>query len=449
MHRVGTIRLIAAIVVSGALFAAAPARAQTCPGNPDALGTSRVLPIKFGEYTRLGRMQYPDTLPLADHEVVITFDDGPRPLLSDKVLDILASQCVKVTYFIIGQMAHYFPDIVRREYAAGHSIGTHSEDHPLRFDKLSDQKVQWEIDQGIASVGAALGDPDELSPFFRIPGLGRTKVVEQELAKRSLIVFSADVVADDWFRHIKPDQIIQRAMSRLEKRGNGILLLHDIHPATVLALPGLLKALKENGFRIVHVVPAEPSGPRIAGGPTAAELAPTIPQAGLLADKSGLSPAWPQPNVSPAAADSVLPAPDEAALSVEEPLQIDADLAEGSAGIADWPKLSEITPPASAADLPVLGLRAIGVSLRGERLVGAEVTPPPRNVAAVNKRRESSKRRAANTHRVNGDHGRVHHARLRERHPARRAGVDHHRADLLSEMQTLAALLTPATTHAR
>ncbi len=77
-------------------FAAASAHAQSCPGHPDAIGTSRVLPISFGEYTRLGRLQYPQTLPLADKEVVIIFDDGPRPMFSDRVLDILASQCVKV-----------------------------------------------------------------------------------------------------------------------------------------------------------------------------------------------------------------------------------------------------------------------------------------------------------------------------------------------------------------
>jgi peptidoglycan/xylan/chitin deacetylase (PgdA/CDA1 family) len=64
-------------------------------------------------------MQYLKTLPLADNEVVLTFDDGPLPRYSNKILDILTSECVKATFFVIGRMAQQFPDMVRREYAAG------------------------------------------------------------------------------------------------------------------------------------------------------------------------------------------------------------------------------------------------------------------------------------------------------------------------------------------
>jgi hypothetical protein len=118
--------------------------------------------------------------------------------------------------------------------------GTHSEDHPLRFGKLPTEKVRWEIDEGIAEVGAALGDPKKLAPFFRVPGLARSDAVKSELAARSLVVFGSDTVADDWHHRITPKKIITLAMNRLEARGKGILLLHDIHPATVAALPGLL-----------------------------------------------------------------------------------------------------------------------------------------------------------------------------------------------------------------
>ena len=102
--------------------------------------------------------------------------------------------------------------------------------------------------------------------------------MEDALAQRSLVVFSADVVADDWFRHIKPEQIVQRAMSRLEKRGSGILLLHDIHPWTIAALPVLLKELKDHGFHVVQIVPPAPTSPEIAGGPKAWALAAAVPQ---------------------------------------------------------------------------------------------------------------------------------------------------------------------------
>lgn len=257
-------------VVLGAtagLFGAlnAPAFAQNCRGNPHALGTSRVLELAPGELTRVGLMQYPQTLPLADKEVVLTFDDGPRPPFSDKVLDILAEQCVWATYFLVGEMARTYPATVRRIYEAGHTIGTHSEDHPTHFEKLPIEKARQEIDQGIADVGAALGDPNDLAPFFRIPGLARSDEVEQELAARSLVVFSSDTVADDWYRRIGPGEIVRRAMRRLEARGKGILLLHDIHPGTVLALPMLLERLKAEGFHVVHVVPAITKPIEVAG----------------------------------------------------------------------------------------------------------------------------------------------------------------------------------------
>jgi hypothetical protein len=149
----------------------------SCPGNPDALGTSRVLAIDPADYKHVGRMQYPESLPLQDKEVVITFDDGPLPPYSNQILDILASQCVKVTYFLVGEMARSFPAVVRREYEEGHTIGTHSEDHPLHFGELPLDRMRSEIDVGISDVGAALGGTRYLAPFFRIPGLERSNTL--------------------------------------------------------------------------------------------------------------------------------------------------------------------------------------------------------------------------------------------------------------------------------
>jgi peptidoglycan/xylan/chitin deacetylase (PgdA/CDA1 family) len=257
--------LFICIAAIGALAAAMPARAQECPGNPDVLGTSRVLVLEPGEFTHVGLMQYPQTLPLADKEVVLTFDDGPLPRYSNQVLDILAAQCVKATYFLVGEMARTYPGVVRRIYESGHTIGTHSEDHPPHFQKLPIEKVRQEIDDGIADVAAALGDPQAVAPFFRIPGLARTDAIEEELAARSLVAFSSDTVADDWHRRIRPKDIIRLAMTRLQARGKGILLLHDIHAVTVAALPELLKQLKAAGFHVVHVVPAPANRLEIAG----------------------------------------------------------------------------------------------------------------------------------------------------------------------------------------
>jgi peptidoglycan/xylan/chitin deacetylase (PgdA/CDA1 family) len=130
-----------------------------CPGHPGALGTSRVLAIDPAQYRRIGHMQYSDSLPLADKEVVLTFDDGPILPYSNQILDILASQCVKATYFMVGEMARAFPATVRRIYEEGHTIGTHSEHHPTRFGQLPVERMRHEIDRGISDVSAALGDP--------------------------------------------------------------------------------------------------------------------------------------------------------------------------------------------------------------------------------------------------------------------------------------------------
>ena len=234
-----------------------PATAGSCPGNPNAIGTSRTIAVEPAAFPRIGRMQYPTTLPLNDHEVVITFDDGPLPPFTNQILETLAAECVKATYFLVGRMATAYPDAVRRIYNAGHTIGTHSENHPLTFDQMALQRIEREVGAGIASVQAALGDPRALSPYFRIPGLLRNAQVESYLASQSLAVWSADQVADDWYRRVTAQQIVRKAMSRIEAKDHrGVLLLHDIHPATVMALPILLKELKAKGYKIVQAVPA-------------------------------------------------------------------------------------------------------------------------------------------------------------------------------------------------
>jgi hypothetical protein len=163
---------------------------------------------------------------------------------------------VKATYFLVGSMARERPYLVRRIYNEGHSIGTHSQNHPFAFQHLSMQRVEREVDGGIASVTTALGDAKALSPFFRIPGFGRTNAIDHYLEHKGLITWSADIDTDDWWRGTTPRALIQRAMRRLNAKGRGIILLHDIHPSTALALPTLLKELKAGGYRVVHVVAA-------------------------------------------------------------------------------------------------------------------------------------------------------------------------------------------------
>jgi peptidoglycan/xylan/chitin deacetylase (PgdA/CDA1 family) len=272
-------RAVLGALLTLGLLACAGARtasAADCPGNPDAIGTSRTLVVDPREHPRIGTMQYPETLPLRDHEVVLSFDDGPLPRNSDKILAILAAQCVKANFFLIGQQARAFPEGVRKLRDAGHTIGTHTQDHPLTMNKMPIEQAKAEIDDGIASVKAALGaDADKsLAPFFRIPGLMRAEGVEDYLASQGIQVWSADFPADDW-RHISSSRVYDLAIQRIEAKGKGILLLHDIQARTVAALPRILATLKERGYHIVHVVPATPDRPATPTEPQQWQLHPT------------------------------------------------------------------------------------------------------------------------------------------------------------------------------
>jgi peptidoglycan/xylan/chitin deacetylase (PgdA/CDA1 family) len=256
-------------------IAAQAASAADCPGHPDALGTSRTLVVDPREHPRIGTMQYPETLPLEDHEVVLTFDDGPLPRNSDQILAILASECIKANFFLIGQMARTYPEGVRKLRDAGHTIGTHTQNHPLTMNRMPIERARQEIDDGIASVKAALGDDTALAPFFRIPGLERATAVEDYLASQGLQTWSADFPADDW-RHIPASRVYDLAIKRIEAKGRGILLLHDIQARTVAALPRILHELKARGFRIVHVVAATPQLPATPTEPEQWQLHPVL-----------------------------------------------------------------------------------------------------------------------------------------------------------------------------
>lgn len=383
--------------------------ASTCPGNPNALGTSRVLPIDFSQYQQVGRMQYPDTLPLKDKEVVLTFDDGPLPPYTDEILDTLAAQCVKANFFMVGEMARSFPATVRRVYEEGQTIGTHSDHHPTGFGKLPIDRMRAEIDGGIADVAAAFGgDPKYLAPFFRIPGFARSDLLESELAERGLIVFSADVVADDWHRDITPAKIISLAMSRLEARGKGILLLHDIHPKTAAALPGLLAELKAHGFHIVQVVPSAAYEIAMARRPAGLMLASTVPGELAVDRSNAVSPAWPEATGKAMPDDIVLPVPDPAAFEPET-------LTPDETAAVEWPDV----PKTVAA-----GLARDSARSRSKRRGRAE-RPERRNFSAEHERPERN--------------GRSERSRARGR-----AGVDDHHADLMTRIRTLTAMFSPA-----
>ncbi|HEY2183598.1 MAG TPA: polysaccharide deacetylase family protein [Xanthobacteraceae bacterium] len=347
---------IAAYALLASLVGIATAAAAECPEG--ALGVSRTIAVDPSEHARVGSMQYGESLPLRDHEVVLTFDDGPLPPYTTRVLDTLASECVKATFFLVGRMVRGYPSVVRRIYNDGHTIANHSQNHPFTFNKMTVDQAAQEIEQAHASLLSALGDEKAISPFFRVPGLLRGPAVEQYLAAHDYMTFSVDFLADDW-THINNREVARRAISRIEARGRGILLLHDIQPATALALPDILHELKARGFKIVHVVPAGAERPK------------TVTEPEQWVARRPRDQVWPRALVvgldNPEAVELVAPSPESfgiehfggpglkiaLAQTFERPVAHDGEGALPS--VAVWPRAVAYTVPADATLLPAPG----------------------------------------------------------------------------------------------
>lgn len=228
--------------------------APPCP--PGALGTSRILDVDATTTPRVGRKQFPQTLPLTPKEVVLTFDDGPNPGSTGHVLDALARECVRATFFLIGQNALGHPELVRRERSEGHTIANHSFSHPL-LDRIALPGAEAEIDRGFTAIETALygkGSHVPVTPFFRFPGFASSPALLAHLAQHGIVVFGADLWASDWNR-MTPAQELALVLGRIEANRGGIVLLHDTKAQTAAMLPDLLRALKGRGYSVVHVVP--------------------------------------------------------------------------------------------------------------------------------------------------------------------------------------------------
>jgi peptidoglycan-N-acetylglucosamine deacetylase len=239
-----------ALTVTGAR-AAAP-----CPGNPDALGTERVLSVDAATTPRVGRKHFPRTLLLAPKEVVLTFDDGPQPGSTARVLDALKHECVRASFFLLGRAALAHKDLARRELAEGHTVAHHTYAHPL-LNRMPLVQAEAEIDRGFAGVDTALYGKKTaapLTPFFRFPGFASSPALLEKLERRGIVVFGADLWASDWNR-MTPEQELKLVLSRIESTRGGIVLFHDTKVQTAAMLPAFLRALKAGGYRIVHVVP--------------------------------------------------------------------------------------------------------------------------------------------------------------------------------------------------
>ena len=247
----------AALVTSMAWMAAAGA--ADCP-RKGTLGTSRILEVDAATFPRVGLKSFPQTLPLADHEVVLTFDDGPWPPTTPKVLAALAQQCVRATFFLIGKPASEHPELVRRIAAEGHTIGHHTWAH-RNLKHIKPNEASEEIDRGISAVEMALhgvATTRPTTPFFRFPGFESTPATLDLLQSRRIVVFGADFWASDW-NPMTPNQELTLITDRLKAAGKGIILFHDSKARTATMLPAFLTYLKNHGYHVVHLETAAPA----------------------------------------------------------------------------------------------------------------------------------------------------------------------------------------------
>jgi peptidoglycan-N-acetylglucosamine deacetylase len=226
----------------------------TCP-RAGTLGVSRTVEIDTTGGPGFGMEHYKAYDFLQDKEVVLTFDDGPQKYTTEAVLKALADECVKATFFSIGKMALGYPEIIREVSKAGHTVGTHTWSHKAIAKLKTFDEAKDEIERGVSAVHRAVGGP--IAPFFRFPTLVDTQEAVAYLGKRNIAIFSTDIDSFD-FKPQTADHLVTSLLQKLDKRGKGILLMHDIHKTTAKALPMLLAQLKAKGYNIVHMTAKSP-----------------------------------------------------------------------------------------------------------------------------------------------------------------------------------------------
>ncbi len=256
------------------LYLAGAAEASAAQCGPDKLGTSRVAEVGTQGGLLVGLKTYPKAVALADHEVILTFDDGPDPKTTPQVLKALADECVRATFFAIGRNIDQFPGLARREVEEGHNVAHHTYTHPqptLRY--MGDATARADILKGMITVERvaygqdfSAGEPKDLSqiklhaPFFRFPGFADTADLRSWFAQNNVGIFGTDLWASDWVP-MTPNQELKLILGRLDKAGRGMLLFHDNRQWTADMLPTFLRELKKRGYRVVHVVAGPGVGP--------------------------------------------------------------------------------------------------------------------------------------------------------------------------------------------
>jgi peptidoglycan/xylan/chitin deacetylase (PgdA/CDA1 family) len=224
--------------------------------NPNAMGVSRVVEIDTTGGPGFGFQHFKTFDFLRDHEVVLTFDDGPWPT-TPAVLKALSDQCLRATFLSIGKHATYHPEILRQIIAAGHTVGSHTWSHAdlqAVMKKSGLGAAEEEIEKGASAVHLMAGT--QIAPFVRFPYLRHPPELLRYLGERNIAILSCDIDSSD-YRIKKPEELTKTLIAKLNKAGKGIILMHDFQKVTSIALPQILAELQKNGFKVVHMVPKE------------------------------------------------------------------------------------------------------------------------------------------------------------------------------------------------
>ncbi len=236
----------------------APAATSIPPcDKPGGMGLARIVEIDTTGGPGFGFEHFKQYDFLRDKEVVLTFDDGPWPNNTPAVVKALTDECLKATFFEIGEHATWHPEITKQVLAAGMTVGTHTWSHKdlARNPYAKDiEQAKAEIEMGFSAVHMAAASSGKVAPFFRFPALQHPPQLMSYLAERNIGVFSTDIDSRDFKLH-KPEEVIKSVMNQLEKHGKGIVLMHDFKRHTAEAMPELIRQLKAGGYKVVHMVP--------------------------------------------------------------------------------------------------------------------------------------------------------------------------------------------------
>ncbi len=209
--------------------------------NSGAVGERPPLPTSIG--TRDSYSSVNTNLPF----LALTFDDGPHPVNTPKLLDILKARNVKATFYVVGTNAKRYPEILRRIIAEGHEIGNHTITHG-DLSKMSESQVRKELTDSHQAILSATG----VAPRTMRPPYGAISKAQKTWIRREFnypsILWSVD--PEDWKRPGSSD-VASRLVSGAKP--GGILLVHDIHAPTIDAIPSAVDQLKQKGFQFVTV----------------------------------------------------------------------------------------------------------------------------------------------------------------------------------------------------